>query len=123
MVLRAVAVGAACILPLLAGCTKSAIVVPPVVINVEPVAGRGFAPGVEELTHGDVWSSKEAVEVQWRGSWWPAIVLEKRGDRWLVHYEGYSSEWDEVVSLERIRERQAKADVDDHHEIDPDPDP
>lgn len=47
--------------------------------------------------------SGEKVEVEWRGRWYPALVLERAGDRTLVHYVGYESRWDEWVTAERIR--------------------
>lgn len=53
------------------------------------------------------------VEVEWRGRWYPAIVLEPRGDGFLVHYEGYGAEWDEVVSPDRIRDRTEDEEDDD----------
>jgi hypothetical protein len=46
------------------------------------------------------------VEVEWHGRWWPAVLLEQRGDRWLIHYVGYGDDWDEVVTPDRIREPQ-----------------
>lgn len=49
----------------------------------------------------------EEVEVEWQGSWYAAVLRDPRGpDRWLVHYDGYSEDWDEVVGEERIRDRQ-----------------
>lgn len=49
----------------------------------------------------------DLVEVEWRGAWWPAVVLERRREGFLVHYDGYSNDWDEVVTLARIRDRRA----------------
>jgi hypothetical protein len=43
------------------------------------------------------------VRVTWRGSLYPAIVLQVIAkDKFLVHYEGLENAWDETVSLERI---------------------
>ena len=33
------------------------------------------------------------------------MLVERRGAEWLIHYESYSSEWDEVVGEDRIRPR------------------
>jgi hypothetical protein len=53
-------------------------------------------------------SAGEEVEVEWQGSWYAAVLRDQQGaDRWLIHYEGYSEDWDEVVGEERIRDRQA----------------
>ena len=126
MFLRVVAVGFSCVLLVslpLAGCATNARIVAPTMIDVGPVEGRGLTTSAGEATSGGSWTTKEEVEVEWHGSWWPAIVLEKRSERWLVHYDGYGTEWDEVVGAERIRERRAKPDVDDSSEIEEDPDP
>ncbi len=44
-----------------------------------------------------------AVEVEWHGTWYAAVVLDPSGDGFLIHYDGYSDEWDEVVPRDRIR--------------------
>lgn len=54
---------------------------------------------------------KAEIEVEWRGKWWPARVLEKSGDQTLIHYVGFGSEWDERVSAERIRPLKSAAAV------------
>jgi hypothetical protein len=43
------------------------------------------------------------VRVTWRGSIYPAVVLTVIAkDKFLVHYEGLETAWDETVSIERI---------------------
>jgi hypothetical protein len=48
-------------------------------------------------------SEKPGIEVEWKTKWWPATILKKEGERTLIHYVGYGSEWDEWVTSERIR--------------------
>jgi hypothetical protein len=43
------------------------------------------------------------VEVEWHGSWWPAVVLQTQGNRSLIHYTGWDSSWDEWVGRDRLR--------------------
>lgn len=43
------------------------------------------------------------VEVNWKGGWYPARILQVRGSIHQVHYEGYSKVWDEWVCANRIR--------------------
>lgn len=51
-----------------------------------------------------------SVEVLWSGTWYPASIKAIRGrDQWLIGYDGYGTSWDEVVGLDRIRARRAKA--------------
>lgn len=122
MVLRVVAVGFALIAS--AGCARSAPVVAPTVIVVGGVAGGGVGAVSEPAEEPGPWKPKDEVEVEWRGSWYPAVVLDKRGgNRWLVHYEGYTAEWDEVVSGDRIRERRVEPEREDPDDFEEEPDP
>ena len=124
MLLRAVAVGFV-LAPSVLGCVRSETTpLRPTIVVVDGVVGSGPAISpFEAPDHSGTWSPRDEVEVEWQGSWWPAVVMEKRGARWLVHYEGYTDDWDEVVAGERIRERRIQpepaqpADSDD--ETDP----
>jgi hypothetical protein len=64
----------------------------------------GPAPVHEDLVL-DAYRVHDAVEVEWKGSWWPAQILGVLEDptRYRVHYDGYGDEWDEVVSADRVR--------------------
>lgn len=43
------------------------------------------------------------VKVSWRGSVYKATIVKVKGpDRFLVHYDGHESAWDEVVHSDRI---------------------
>lgn len=99
------------------GCARGVPVEAPTIVFVDDVGPRTLAvvpSSSEGSVHG--WSAKDEVEVEWRGSWWPAVLLEQRGARWLVHYEGYSSDWDELVSVDRIRERTSEVPEEEHGE-------
>jgi RNA polymerase sigma factor (sigma-70 family) len=41
--------------------------------------------------------------VKWGGSWWPAVVLATRDEKYLVHYTNWENTWDEWVTAERIQ--------------------
>jgi hypothetical protein len=43
------------------------------------------------------------VQVQWGGTWWPAELLQVRGNQYYIHYTGWSNTWDEWVPECRIR--------------------
>jgi len=43
------------------------------------------------------------IEVQWGVSWYSASLLAQSGDQYLIHYEGWSSSFDEWVGADRIR--------------------
>ena len=43
------------------------------------------------------------LKVTWRGSVYRATVLSVEGpDRFKIHYDGYDSAWDEVISSDRV---------------------
>jgi hypothetical protein len=44
-----------------------------------------------------------AVEVRWKGAWYPATIRERRGGMHCIAYDGYGAEWNEWVSTKRIR--------------------
>lgn len=43
------------------------------------------------------------VKVQWKGAWYNARVLNRKGDEFRIHYMGYGPEWDETVPRDRVR--------------------
>lgn len=45
----------------------------------------------------------DKFEVQWGGKWYAATVLETDGSRTKIHYDGWSSSWDEWVTKDRLR--------------------
>lgn len=45
----------------------------------------------------------QRVEVEWQGSWWPAVVVRTRGTMTRVHYVGWGPEWDEWAPPSRVR--------------------
>ncbi len=45
----------------------------------------------------------QALEVEWRGVWYPARVLAERAGIHHIHYDGYSDAWDEWVASRRCR--------------------
>ena len=102
---------------------RSAIVaVPTVEVTVRDAYARPLdasQPDPPDEGH----AAGDLVEVEWHGSWWPAVLLERRRSGWQVHYEGYAKEWDEVVSLARIRDRQARDDEPTIEPMDEDVDP
>jgi hypothetical protein len=125
MVLRAVAVGVASLLAVACARPGARSVLAPTDVVVEGVSGD-LAPAAVDVAPDRVgsWKPREEVEVEWHGSWWPAVVLEKRGgERWLVRYEGYDEDWDEVVGSDRIRERRAELQPQERDEPGDDPDP
>jgi len=65
-----------------------------------------FLDTSQELDAGTV------VQVLWPddGTWYAATVIESRGARYHIHYDGWTSEWDEWVGPDRLRRRPATAE-------------
>lgn len=86
--------------------------VAPANIVTVPVArgadGGRRAPEIHPRAAG--FAVGDPVEVEWRGTWYPATVMEVRDGAFLIHYEGYGKEWDEAVGPERIRGRDPRAE-------------
>ncbi len=79
---------------------------PEAVASVGATTGvKGSVPGSKPVDEPPpTAASSGTYEVLWNGSWYPAQVLERGKDgRSLIHYEGYSSSWDEWVSPARLK--------------------
>jgi CHAT domain-containing protein/Tfp pilus assembly protein PilF len=50
-----------------------------------------------------VWKLNDHVEVEWKGDWYQAQIIQVQGNRYKVHYDGYENSWDEWVDNNRIR--------------------
>lgn len=124
MILRAVAVGVLTLL--LSACVKPEVALAPTDLVVRPVVGEAptGASFSRESSSSTTWDAHDEVDVEWRGRWWPATVLERKGaSRYLVHYDGFSEEWDEVVGPSQIRLRTASAPEDTNEPVETDADP
>lgn len=64
---------------------------------------RGGQPSYSGKVYG--FGKGDAVEVNWKGQWYPARVLKVGNGQWRIRYDGYSSSWDEWVGPDRIRFR------------------
>jgi hypothetical protein len=49
------------------------------------------------------YTTGQQVKIEWRGSWWDGLIREIRGDKYLIHYIGFDSSWDELVDNSRIK--------------------
>jgi hypothetical protein len=61
----------------------------------------------DETTAAAVFPKGSNVMVEWKGSWWPAKVIDVSEGKapYKIHYDGYSSSWDEWVTNDRIKNR------------------
>ncbi len=59
--------------------------------------------GPDRMRDFKPYAKGEKIDVEWKGKYWPASILEVQGNRYKIHYDNYGSEWDEAVSVKRIR--------------------
>lgn len=45
----------------------------------------------------------QAIEVDWNGQWYESTIRSQDGERYLIHYDGWSDPWDESVRADRMR--------------------
>ncbi len=50
-------------------------------------------------------SGPDAVQVEWKGKWYPAKILKQENGKFFIHYEGFDSSWDEWVTESRIKRK------------------
>ena len=114
-----------------AGCMKPAASAgaAPIVIPVAGVDGAPLAIGApadppHSSNADDGHAVGERVAVESHGTWLPATLIERRGDRWLVRYDaawgGARDALEELVERHRIRVPVERVD-EDHTPDDVDP--
>ncbi len=85
-------------LPLVALLTFTALATP---------ACKKKAPEVTTATAS--YAAGDKVDVNWKGSWWKGEVVAVKGDKFRIHYVGWSATWDEDVGADRLRAPTATA--------------
>jgi hypothetical protein len=68
-------------------------------IKLRGETAQAAAPSKLDLSVGD------PVDVNWKGSWYPAHVISTGKNRWKIHYDGYDNSWDEWVTASRIKSK------------------
>jgi hypothetical protein len=48
------------------------------------------------------YSVGEQIKVEWNESWWDASIINITDEKYLIHYTGFDSSWDELVTTERM---------------------
>jgi hypothetical protein len=68
--------------------------------GVEPYPNVGHSGN---LPFSNPFSLGQQVKVEWNNGWWDAIIREIHGGKYLIHYVGFDSSWDEWVDDSRIK--------------------
>ncbi|MEJ7627474.1 MAG: hypothetical protein WKF35_11465 [Ferruginibacter sp.] len=62
----------------------------------------------QELTRAQ-FKVGDKIEAMDKGKWFNATILETKGNGYLVHWEGYSSTYDAIISAEKVRNKTGSA--------------
>ncbi len=63
---------------------------------------------VPATAYACLYYSGQKVRVVWKGKWYNATILNVRKGKpclYRIHYDGWSSSWDETVGPHRIKKR------------------
>jgi hypothetical protein len=66
-------------------------------------AAKEFVPAVAPAPADKPKADARKAEVEWGGKWWAATVVKTLGDKYYIHYDNDSADWDEWVGKDRIR--------------------
>lgn len=77
----------------------------PIPTNIVPQRGGPFASSTTSTSAPpSFYRVGDRVRVEWHRSVYNATIVSVLGsERYRVHYDGYGSEWDEDIGLDRIR--------------------
>lgn len=64
-----------------------------------------FLVGFSGSSEAKKYAVGENVDVEWKGSWYPAEVIGFCKAGFKIHYTGYSASWDECVGSNRMSKR------------------
>jgi len=67
------------------------------------VGPTGWTERPDDHPFNNPYSEGMQIKVEWKGSWWDAIIREIAGESYLIHYIGFDSTWDEWVGHSRIK--------------------
>lgn len=45
------------------------------------------------------------VKILWKQKWYDGFIIERSGDKYKIHYDGYENSWDEWVGVDRLAPR------------------
>ncbi len=71
--------------------------------TVYVVGPTGWKEKPDNHPFNNHFSAGQQVKVEWKGSWWDALIREVSGNQYLIHYIGFDSSWDEWITVERMK--------------------
>ena len=72
-------------------------------VKIKPKAVAAVKKKINNLSEYKV---NDKVLVVWNSDWYPATILEVKDQQYKITYDGFSSSWDEWVTIDRIKRRE-----------------
>ena len=69
----------------------------------EPAKAPAAAGGAKIVNAS--YKAGDPVSVEWKGTWYPAKVLDTKDGKFQIHYDGFEASWDEWVANDRIKNK------------------
>lgn len=70
-----------------------------------PTGGPAPSAALTAAPAAGAFAAGEAVNILWKGSWYPGKIIGVNGAQYKVHYDGYSASWDEWVTAARLKKK------------------
>ncbi len=58
---------------------------------------------IEKKPEPAKYAVKDKVKAEWKGDWYPAVILKVKDNKYFIHYDGFESSWDEWVADDRLK--------------------
>lgn len=74
--------------------------------DIEPIQKTNSSYGTEDSKNNLLptdYKIGDKVQVNWKGSYYKASIIDKSGSQYKISYDGYGSQWDEWVNIEKIK--------------------
>jgi len=53
--------------------------------------------------YAQTYKKGDAVQIEWKNLWYPGKIVEVKGDKFLISYDGYDASWNETVGKDRLK--------------------
>jgi len=70
------------------------------------IKSKAIAAPIKNINSLSAYKVNDKVLVVWNSDWYPATILEVKDQQYKITYDGFSSSWDEWVTVDRIKRRE-----------------
>jgi WD40 repeat protein len=58
---------------------------------------------ITTITFSQTYKKGDKIEILWENHWYPGLVEEVKGDKYVISYDGYGADWNETVGIDRMK--------------------